>query len=158
MLVSSFNLSQSFNYTPYLFYKNQFKSEINSFYKWTLVGLRWSRVSFSSYSVTWTRPPGSTTNSSRGMYKHNKAGHRHGGWWRRHPVSQSGTGAFQYRTGSPYSGTGLVPASAFLFIPVPNWLDAGQSDIQTFKKGVHPARPYCWRRKGIHPARLFCWR
>ncbi len=31
MLVSSFNLSQSFNYTPYLFYKKRFKSEINSF-------------------------------------------------------------------------------------------------------------------------------
>ena len=32
MLFSSFNLSQSFNYTPYLFYnKKRFKSEINSF-------------------------------------------------------------------------------------------------------------------------------
>jgi hypothetical protein len=30
-LVSRFNLSQSFNYTPYLFYKKHFKSEINSF-------------------------------------------------------------------------------------------------------------------------------
>ncbi len=37
MLVSSFNLSQSFNYTSYLFYKKRFKSEINSFYIWTLV-------------------------------------------------------------------------------------------------------------------------
>jgi hypothetical protein len=36
------------------------------------------------------------------------------------PVSQSRTGAFRYRTGSSYSGTGLVPASAFLFIPVPD--------------------------------------
>ncbi len=36
MLVSSFNLSQSFNYTPYLFYKKQFKSEINSFCIWAL--------------------------------------------------------------------------------------------------------------------------
>jgi hypothetical protein len=27
---------------------------------------------------------------------------------------------FWYRTGSPYSVTGLVPASAFLFIPVPD--------------------------------------
>ncbi len=35
MLVSSFNLSQSFNYTPYLFYKKRFKSEINSFCIWT---------------------------------------------------------------------------------------------------------------------------
>ncbi len=35
MLVSSFNLSQSFNYTPYLFYKKLFKSEINSFCIWT---------------------------------------------------------------------------------------------------------------------------
>jgi hypothetical protein len=35
----------------------------------------------------------------------------------RHTTSQSGTGA--YRTGSPYFGTGLVPASAFFFIPVP---------------------------------------
>jgi hypothetical protein len=31
MLVSSFNLSQSFNYTLYLFHKKRFKSEINSF-------------------------------------------------------------------------------------------------------------------------------
>ncbi len=31
MLVSSFNLSQSFNYTPHLFYKKPFKSEINCF-------------------------------------------------------------------------------------------------------------------------------
>jgi hypothetical protein len=38
----------------------------------------------------------------------------------RHPVSQSGTGAFRYQTGSPYSGTGLVPASVFLIIPVPD--------------------------------------
>jgi hypothetical protein len=36
MLVSSFNLSQSFSYTPYLFYKKPFKSEINSFCIWTL--------------------------------------------------------------------------------------------------------------------------
>jgi hypothetical protein len=43
------------------------------------------------------------------------AGHRHRGRWRRrrHPVSQSSTGEFRHRTGSPYSGTGLVPASAF---------------------------------------------
>ncbi len=37
MLVSSFNLSQSFNYIPYLFYKKRLKSEINSFCIWTLV-------------------------------------------------------------------------------------------------------------------------
>ncbi len=37
MFGNSFNLSQSFNYTtPYLFYKKQFKSEINSFRIWTL--------------------------------------------------------------------------------------------------------------------------
>ena len=35
MLVSSFNLSQSFDYMPYLFYKIRFKSEINSFCIWT---------------------------------------------------------------------------------------------------------------------------
>ena len=34
MLVTSFNLLQSFNYTPYLFYKKRFKSEINSFSLW----------------------------------------------------------------------------------------------------------------------------
>ncbi len=37
MLVSSFNLSQSFNYTSYLFYKKRFKSEINSFCIWTQI-------------------------------------------------------------------------------------------------------------------------
>ncbi len=31
MLVSSFNLSQSFFYAPYLFCKKRFKSEINCF-------------------------------------------------------------------------------------------------------------------------------
>ncbi len=36
MFVSSFNLSQSFNYTPYLFYKKWFKSQISSFCIWTL--------------------------------------------------------------------------------------------------------------------------
>jgi hypothetical protein len=30
-MVSSFNLSQSLNYTPYLFYKKRFDSEINFF-------------------------------------------------------------------------------------------------------------------------------
>ncbi len=35
MLVSSFNLLQSFNHTPYLFSKKWFKSEINSFCIWT---------------------------------------------------------------------------------------------------------------------------
>jgi hypothetical protein len=52
----------------------------------------------------------------------------------RHPVSQSGTGAFRYRTRSPYSRTGLFLISEFLFIPVPDWLDAGQSDIPAFLK------------------------
>ncbi len=52
----------------------------------------------------------------------------------RNPASQSGTGAFQYRTVQhPYSDTRLVPASAFLFIPTPNTLHAGQSDIPAFK-------------------------
>ncbi len=36
----------------------------------------------------------------------------------RHPVSQSGSGAFLYRNEIPYSSAeNLVPASAFLFIP-----------------------------------------
>jgi hypothetical protein len=52
-------------------------------------------------------------------------------------VTQSGTEALRYRTGSPYSGTGLVPiTSEFFFIPVPDWLDTGQSDIPAFKKAV----------------------
>ncbi len=34
-LVSRFNLVQSFRYTPYLFYKKRFKSEINSLCIWT---------------------------------------------------------------------------------------------------------------------------
>jgi hypothetical protein len=36
LLVSRFNLLQSFNYTPYLFYKKQFKSKISSFCIWAL--------------------------------------------------------------------------------------------------------------------------
>ncbi len=39
VLVSSFNLSQSFNYTSFLFYKKPFKSEINYFCIWTLAYL-----------------------------------------------------------------------------------------------------------------------
>ncbi len=54
----------------------------------------------------------------------------------RHPVSQSGTGAFRYWTGFPFSGTGLILASEFLFILEPDWLDAGQSDISAFKSAV----------------------
>ncbi len=48
-------------------------------------------------------------------------------------TSQSCTGALRYPTCVPYSGTGLVLASAFLFIPVPDWPDAGQSGIPAFK-------------------------
>ncbi len=75
----------------------------------------------------------------------------------RHPVSQSGTRAFRYRTGSPSSGIGLVPVSAFSFILVPDWPDAGKSDISAFKKGIRPSRLYCWLWKVIHPACPFCW-
>jgi hypothetical protein len=49
-----------------------------------------------------------------------------------HPVSPSGTGTFRYRTGSPYSGTGLIPASAFLFILVPD-----SPTFRHIKKGTH---------------------
>jgi hypothetical protein len=56
----------------------------------------------------------------------------------RHLVTQSGIEAFRYRTGYPYSGNALFPASVFLFIPVSDWLDAGQSSIlgicKTFTK------------------------
>ncbi len=55
-------------------------------------------------------------------------------------VPASGS-SFRYRIG--YSGTGLVPASAFFFIPVLDWLDAGQSGIPAFSKTVR-------RRKGVH--------
>jgi hypothetical protein len=37
IVVSRFYLLQSFSYTPYLFYKKLFKSEISSFCIWTLV-------------------------------------------------------------------------------------------------------------------------
>jgi hypothetical protein len=51
----------------------------------------------------------------------------------RNPTSQSGTGAFRYRTGSPYSDIRLVQASAFFFILTPDTLHAGQSGIPAFK-------------------------
>ncbi len=63
----------------------------------------------------------------------------------RHPVPQSGTDAFRYRTGFSYSGTGLVPASAFLFIPVrTDWMpDADSLTFRHLKNGyilhVHTA-------------------
>ncbi len=47
----------------------------------------------------------------------------------------------------PYFTTGLVVlVSAFLFIPAPDWPDAGQSGIRTFKKLL-------WRWKGRQPVR-----
>jgi hypothetical protein len=50
-----------------------------------------------------------------------------------HPVSQSGTWAFRYQTGSLYSGIRLALAWTFLFIPVyPDWPDARQSGILAF--------------------------
>ncbi len=72
------------------------------------------------------------------------AAHRHSGILYLSPVPE-------------HSGTGLVQASAFLCIPVPDWVDAGQSDIPAFKKGVHPARPYSWRWKGTCLAHPNCW-
>jgi hypothetical protein len=93
----------------------------------------------------------------------------------RHPTSKSKTGAFRYLTGSPYSGTGLDPDSAFFFIPIPDFSDAEQSGISSFTKTVR-------RKKGLlytlyfhtacgektpctsilqvvekHPARPHCW-
>ncbi len=61
--------------------------------------------------------------------------------------------AVRYRTGSSYSGIGMVQASAFLFIPVPDWLDAGQSDIPAFKKrGTLCTSTFwwLWKRYAVH--------
>jgi hypothetical protein len=52
--------------------------------------------------------------------------------WASASFSQSSTISFRYRTGFPYSGIGLVQASAFLFVPVLNWPDAGQSGVVLF--------------------------
>ncbi len=51
MLVSSFNLSQSLNYTPYLFHKKQFISEINSYCKWTMASSVWSALYLPFHSL-----------------------------------------------------------------------------------------------------------
>ncbi len=51
MLVSNFNLSQSLNYTPYLFYIKQFKSEINSYCKWTMAISVWSALYLPFHSL-----------------------------------------------------------------------------------------------------------
>jgi hypothetical protein len=51
----------------------------------------------------------------------------------RHPVSQSCTGAVRYRAVSPYSGTGLVSALAFLFIPESDCPDARHPAFRQFK-------------------------
>ncbi len=86
----------------------------------------------------------------------------------RHLVSQSGSGAFQYRTGSPYSGTGLLPASAFMFILILTGCQAVRHsglkkhfsnvtwDTYTLHvhtvgsgKGLHPALHTAGNRQGI---------
>ncbi len=69
---------------------------------------------------------------------------------------RSGTRAFRYQTWSSYSGTGLVPASAYLFIPV-TLSDTGLTGcrivwhLNDFMK-VESDEPYRWW-KGIHPER-----
>ena len=52
-------------------------------------------------------------------------GHQH--WYS--VIYHPSTRTLWYRPGSPYFGTGLVPASAFLFILIPDWQDAIQSGI-----------------------------
>ncbi len=68
------------------------------------------------------------------------AGHRYRGRCRRHRHSGilylSPVPSIPIPDWASYSGTGLVPASEFLFIPVPDWLYAGQSDIPAFKKAA----------------------
>jgi hypothetical protein len=62
----------------------------------------------------------------------------------------------RYRTGSGISiivqsCTGLTGCRTVL-------LDAGQSYIAAYIKGLHPARLFCWLWKGTHPARPYwCW-
>ncbi len=68
------------------------------------------------------------------------AGHRHQCRRRRHRY-------YGIRNLSPVpecSGTGVVPASVFLFIPLPDGPEATQSGIPAFTKIV-------WRLKGVHP-------
>jgi hypothetical protein len=69
-------------------------------------------------------------------YRHRHRGrcrrHRHSGILYLSPVLEHSV----TRTGSPYSVTRLVLASEFLFIPVPDWLDNGQSDIPAIKTAV----------------------
>ncbi len=67
----------------------------------------------------------------------------------RHPTSQSATEAFRQRTGSPSSGTELVPGSwiCILFYSVTGSTGyAGQSGIPAFTKTIR-------RLKGLHTAR-----
>ncbi len=60
--------------------------------------------------------------------------------------------AFRYWNEYPYSGTGLVLASAFLFIPVTDWPDAWQYNIPSFEMGyIHPVCPWYKQWTGIHP-------
>ncbi len=86
----------------------------------------------------------------------------------RHPVSQSCTRSILvYRAGSPYSGTGLVPAAAFFSfryrtdrMPVSSakkrYLHHARPHYKQ-RTGIHPTS-HCWWWKGIHPARPYCWR
>ncbi len=57
------------------------------------------------------------------------AGHRHRSRWRPVIGFPASIISVQYRTGFLYYGTELAPASAFIFIPVPDWLNARQSGI-----------------------------
>jgi hypothetical protein len=96
----------------------------------------------------------------------------------RHPVSQSGTGAFQYRPtfrhlkwGTPctsilLAGERDTPCTSILLVV--EWKNARQyywrwkrihhaCPYGWLRKWIHPARPYSWLWKWLHPARPFCW-
>ncbi len=106
--------------------------------------------------------------STRASHRHRVQCHRN-----RH----SAVSAFRYRTGSPYFGIGLLPASSFSFIPVLDWpaFKNGKKDTPCKSllqwRGIHPhvhtvdcGKGYnlkstllCWKGKHRYVHSTTCW-
>ncbi len=81
----------------------------------------------------------------------------------RHPVFQSGTGAFRSRNVSPYSGTTCTASGINIFYYSGTGLNclvrhSGMKTLYKFEKGYKlPACPHCKQWTRIHPVRSHCW-
>jgi hypothetical protein len=68
----------------------------------------------------------------------------------RYPASQSGTGAFRYRTRFVYSGAGLLTVSVFYSLRC-------LTDRMPYSPAFRHLKNIAWRWRRIQPERLYFW-